>query len=190
NKKLTSNISVKSALSLDYFGVGNTTIKGSGKTNSWYSSGDNLTPKKDVVNVLPAVEVKIKEPFKALGIGFLDFPEGKLFGEYVRNLNDSKPDDDKSGYMFGFGFGASKIAGWGDWKASYGFARLETDAVLDILPDSDRYGGKTNIRGHEVKFSYGLGENTTLDLDIYRTQKLSRPKAPETLVQVDWNMKF
>jgi hypothetical protein len=191
---LTDAISLRSALAFDYFGVGNTTLNGSGKTNSWYSTGESITPKKDVVNIMPAVEVKFKEPFKALGIKFLNFPEVKLFGEYVRNLNDSKPDDNKSGFMLGFGFGAAKVEGFGDWQASYNFARLERDAILDILPDSDRYDGKTSMRGHEFKLSYGLGKNTWLDFDIYRIQRIPYPgaatKAPETLVQVDWNMKF
>jgi hypothetical protein len=140
--------------------------------------------------VLPALEVNIKKPFSALRIPLLDFPQAKIFAEYVKNLSDTKPDDNKSGYMLGFGFGAEKIAGWGDWQINYNFARLEKDAILDILPDSDRYDGQTNIRGHEFKLTYGLGKNTFLDFDIYRIQRLSSSKAPETLVQADWNMKF
>ena len=64
------------------------------------------------------------------------------------------------------------------------------DAVLDVLPDSDRYGGATGIRSHEAELTFGLGKNTFLGLDVYRSWKLSDPKAPDTLVQVDWNMKF
>ncbi|MCM8789778.1 MAG: putative porin [Candidatus Omnitrophica bacterium] len=191
SKKLSDDISIKGGVAFDYFSVGNTTLNGSGKSNSWYSSGDTITPKKDVVNIMPAYELEINNPFKPLQISFLDnVATLKLFGEYVRNLNNSKPDDNKSGYMFGLSLGQDKIKKWGDWQISYNFARLEKDAVLDILPDSDRYGGKTNMRGHEFKLSYGLGKNTSLDFDIYRCQSLSNPRAPETLVQVDWNMKF
>jgi hypothetical protein len=140
--------------------------------------------------VAPAFELKFKEPFNALGISFINIPQLKLFGEYVANIADTVPKDNRSGYMVGFGFGADKIGAWGDWQATYNFARLERNAVLDILPDSDRYGGQTNIRGHELKFAYGLGKNTWLEFDVYRAQKLAAPYAPETLVQVDWNMKF
>jgi hypothetical protein len=61
---------------------------------------------------------------------------------------------------------------------------------LDLLPDSDRYEGQTNMRAHEVQFQYGLGKNTYLSLDVYSAQSLSKPRNPTTLYQVDWNMKF
>lgn len=191
NMPLVEGVSLKTALAFDYFGVGGTTLNGSGKSNSWYSSGETVSPKKDVINILPALELKIVEPFKALDISFLNIPTLKFFGEYVRNLEkDSKPDDNKSGYMLGFTFGADKVAQWGDWQATYNFARLEKDAILDVLPDSDRYGGKTDMRAHEFKITYGLGKNTSFDLDIYRAQALSKPHLPETVVQADWNLKF
>ena len=145
---------------------------------------------KDVVNVLPAFELKFKEPFNGLGISLLNVPMFSLFGEYVVNLNDSKPDDEKTGFMIGCKFGADKISGWGDWQAKYNFARLGKDAVLDELPDSDRYGGRTDIGSHELVLEYGLGKSTSLALDIYRSYRLVAAEAPETLVQLDWNMKF
>jgi hypothetical protein len=92
--------------------------------------------------------------------------------------------------MLGFGLGADKVTKFGDWVLKYNYARLEKNAVLDILPDSDRYEGKTNIRAHEIALDFGLGENTWLGFDIYRAQLLTAPRAPSTVVQVDWNMKF
>jgi len=35
-----------------------------------------------------------------------------------------------------------------------------------------------------------LGKNTFLGFDIYRSERIGTAKAPETLAQVDWNMKF
>jgi hypothetical protein len=67
---------------------------------------------------------------------------------------------------------------------------LGKDAVPDVLPDSDRYGGKTGIRSHEGIISFGLGKNTSLGFDVYRSWSLIGSKAPETVVQADWNMKF
>lgn len=190
--KLGEAISLKTAVALDWFNVGRATLNGSGKSNSWSTSANTTTPPKDIFNIMPAVELKINEPFKPLNVRLLDnISTVKLFGEYVRNMSKTfKPDDNKSGYMLGMSLGADKVEKWGDWQLSYNFARLEKDAVLDVLPDSDRYGGATNIRGHEWKLAFGLGKNTSLDFDIYRIQKLSKPYAPETLVQVDWNMKF
>ncbi|MFA5287692.1 MAG: hypothetical protein WC394_05445, partial [Candidatus Omnitrophota bacterium] len=77
-----------------------------------------------------------------------------------------------------------------DWQFKYLYAMLGRDAVLDVLPDSDRYGGKTGMRSHEGELTFGLGKNTSLGLDIYRSWSTIGAKAPETLVQFDWNMKF
>jgi hypothetical protein len=192
--KLTDAISLKTALSWYYFAVGNTTLSGSTNTNSW-SSGNQAMPNKDVVNLLPAFELSINEPFNALPVpAFLNVAKLKLFGEYVANINDSKPDDGKNGFMLGMAMGADKIKDFGDWQFKYAYASLGRDAVLDILPDSDRYGGKTSMRGHEWAFEYGVGKNTWLALDIYRTQRIpyvgNYSNKPQTLVQVDWNMKF
>jgi polyhydroxyalkanoate synthesis regulator phasin len=189
NVKFTDAISLKSGVALDYFAVKNFTLDGSSNTNTG-SSGTFARPTANFFTIAPAAELKINEPLKALGISFLNIPTLKLFGEYVNNIADVVPDDNKQGFMLGLGFGADKVAAWGDWQFSYNFARLEKDAVLDILPDSDRYEGGTGIRAHEWKLTYGLGKNTSLDFDIYRSQRLIKPAAPETLVQVDWNMKF
>ncbi|MBN2830762.1 MAG: putative porin [Candidatus Omnitrophica bacterium] len=133
----------------------------------------------------PALELSIKEPFKALG---LNVESLKFLGEYVNNL--AAPDKN-SGFSLGFKMGNSKIEKWGDWQIKYIYAMLEKDAVLDVLPDSDRLGGKTGMRSHEVELQYGLGKNTFLGLDVYRSWNIKGgAKAPETLVQLDWNMKF
>ncbi|MFA5117340.1 MAG: putative porin [Candidatus Omnitrophota bacterium] len=187
--KLSDTISLKSGVALDYFVVKNHALDGSTNTNTG-SKGGFAYPTANFFTVSPAVEVKIKEPFSALGVSFLNVPQLKLFGEFVTNIADVVPDDNKTGQMFGASLGAEKIAGWGDWQATYNFVRLERNAILDILPDSDRYGGQTNIKAHEFKFAYGLGKNTWLELDVYRAQKLAKPFAPETLIQVDWNLKF
>jgi hypothetical protein len=97
-----------------------------------------------------------------------------------------------SGFSAGFQFGNEKVEKWGDWQARYVCAMLEKDAVLDVLPDSDRYKGKTGMRSHEIALTYGLAKNTYLGFDVYRSWNINRTsaKAPETLFQADWNMKF
>jgi hypothetical protein len=133
----------------------------------------------------PAVELSIKEPFKAVGLNVAYL---KLIGEYVNNLAVS---NSSSGFSCGLKFGNnSKIEKWGDWQVKYVYAMLGRDAVLDVLPDSDRYGGKTGVRSHEVELQYGLSKNTFLGIDVYRSWRTFGAKAPETLVQVGWNMKF
>lgn len=137
----------------------------------------------------PAVEVKIMSPFKAVGSNVESL---KFFGEYVNNLDVSKKN---TGFSAGFQFGNEKIEKWGDWQFRYVYAMLGKDAVLDILPDSDRYSGKTGMRSHEGIFTYGLGKNVSLGFDIYRSWGINAINSggraqPETLAQVDFNMKF
>jgi hypothetical protein len=102
--------------------------------------------------------------------------------------------------MTGFKFGAEKIEKWADWQLGYNYAMLGRDAILDILPDSDRYGGRTGMRSHELKFDFGLGKNTWLGLDAYYGWRLPGSFAsgtdrgtqsrPASVVQVDWNVKW
>ena len=138
----------------------------------------------DYQMINPALELSVKDPFKAIG---LNIESLKFFGEYVNNLDVAKKN---TGFSAGFQFGNEKISKWGDWQFRYLYAMLGRDAVLDVLPDSDRYSGKTGMRNHEGRFIFGLGKNTFLEFDVYRSWSLVGAKAPETLVQADWNMKF
>ncbi|MFB3918876.1 MAG: putative porin [Candidatus Velamenicoccus archaeovorus] len=184
--KFNKDMSLKGSVSYQSFD----NVKG--HTSSKYSSASNTgnTTKGassyiyDYQMFSPAVELTIKEPFSAVGS---KIEMVKFFGEYVNNLDVSKG---SSGFAVGFKLGHDKVSKWGDWQIKYIYAMLGKDAVLDVLPDSDRYGGATNMRSHECEFTYGLGKNTFLGVDIYRSWSISDPKNPETLVQVDWNMKF
>jgi hypothetical protein len=130
------------------------------------------------------LEFTIKEPFKSLGLNVENF---KIFGEYVNNF--AAPNKN-TGFSCGFQFGNEKIEKWGDWQFRYIYAMLGKDAVLDILPDSDRLSGKTGMRSLEGILSFGLAKNTFLAFDLYRSWSLVGSSAPETLFQADWNMKF
>ncbi len=186
--KFNDAISLKGAFALYNFSnvkdktSSTSTPMKSGQTNSMNSS----KWKYDYQMITPSLELSIKEPLKAIG---LNVESLKLFGEYVNNMAVSKGAD---GFSAGFQFGNAKVEKWGDWQFRYVYAMLGKDAVLDILPDSDRYSGKTNIRSHEASITYGLGKNTSLGFDIYRSWSIANRNQtkPETLVQVDWNMKF
>jgi hypothetical protein len=184
--KFNDNLSLKGALSLQGFSniKGRTSSSYSGASNTGNTTAGSSTYTYNYQMINPAVEFSIKEPFKAIGFNVESL---KLLGEYVNNLDVS---DGASGFACGFKLGNSKIKKWGDWQVKYIYAMLGRDAVLDVLPDSDRYGGKTGIRSHEVEFQFGLAKNTYLGLDVYRSWRTYGAKAPETLVQLDWNMKF
>jgi hypothetical protein len=186
------NIKIKGTFSYyDFTGTRGKVLYGSSGTNSgattglWYS----------YTNIIPAAEITIKEPLKFIGS---DIPYFALFGEYVQNVAlEPNPNSSKNntGYIFGFNFGKENIEKWADWQFRYNYAMLGKDAVLDTLPDYDRYGGKTGMRSHEVAFDWGLTKNTWLTLDGYYSWQLegnfgSTQSKPSTTAQVDWNIQF
>jgi hypothetical protein len=187
NYAINDNLSLKGAVTYEYFQT-----KDSATTS--YSKGQNTKKGSTTAgsysynynNINPALEFSIKEPFKALKLNVENL---KFFGEYVNNLAIS---DKNSGFSAGFQFGNEKIEKLGDWQVRYIYAMLEKNSVLDLLPDSDRYQGKTGMRSHEGILTFGLGKNTNLGIDVYRSWNIvgTSTKAPETLLQVDWNMKF
>jgi len=188
-------ISLKGAISYYGFtGVTNKSLTNSAGTNTLNSAGTGL--RYNYKNITPALEIGIKEPLKALGLNIAYFA---LFGEYVNNI-ESQVKCRNTGYMFGFKLGAEKIEKWADWQFRYNYAMLGKDAILDILPDSDRYGGATGIRAHEGMFDFGLGKNTWLGVDYYYGERLPGSFAsatdagtqsrPRHVLQIDWNMKF
>jgi hypothetical protein len=201
NYAINDKFSLKGALTYGYFQTsgtlasqfskGNNTKNGRGSGTAYGTYAYNYS----ILN--PALELTIKEPFKMIGSNVENL---KFFGEYVNNLEVSNKN---TGFSLGFQFGNEKIEKWGDWQVKYIFAMLGNDAVLDILPDSDRYGGQTGVRSHEGSISFGLAKNVSLGFDIYRswvingnhmtstaTGALSSAAKPETLMQFDLNMKF
>jgi hypothetical protein len=193
--KVNDAINIKGAVSYNQaFSVKGKLLNGAAGTNSGYTlSGSTVSGAllNDYTYINPALEASFKDPFKALGVGI---PYLALFGEYVQNI-ESSVKNRNTGYMLGFKFGAEKVENFGDWQFRYNYAMLGRDAVLDITPDSDRYGGKTGIRSHEGMLDFGLGKNTWLGLDYYYGWQIpgnfaQTQSKPAQVFQLDWNMKF
>ena len=111
----------------------------------------------------------------------------KPFGEVVLNTNR---DTDHRGYILGLAFGDEKVKSLGAWQSKVSYRYLQKDTWLDIFPDSDAYGGSTNIQGLELIVKYGLSKSITLGLDIYSMDIISGNTNKQDLVQVDLNIKF
>jgi len=108
-----------------------------------------------------------------------------LLYDYIYN-SDSKD----MGYLAGIKFGSKKVKGRGDWQVYYNYRQLERDAWLDTFPDSDFYGGKTDVEGYEIVVKYGLAKHITIGLDYYRTEKMNGEANPESVLQADLGVKF
>lgn len=151
-----------------YYGYENTAQPGT--FNPDYSAGTNTTDQFSVVDVNGQIGTR--------------FTGGKasLIGEYVRNV-DSSVDDEDTGYAVG------AKAGYGKWSFKYLYGDLDTNVVPDTFPDSDRMGGATDMKGHEVAGSYALTDAVELGLDYYNTGRKS-VDIDEQLLQADVVFKF
>jgi polyhydroxyalkanoate synthesis regulator phasin len=143
-------------------------------------------------------EIGAKLPWSAV-------PYAAVFGQYVKSdasdtASDGTPSatghDDDTGWLVGFKFGHKKVSSRWQWQATYNYRHLETDAWPDFLPDSDAFGGATNIKGSEFEFVLGLHKNVTIGVDYYMTEVLDNdhvgmtPDQEERLLQVDLILKW
>ncbi len=101
--------------------------------------------------------------------GISAIPYFGIMGGYVKNPD---PSSNGHGYLAGFTMGYPDIKNGCEWALEYTFRRLEKDAWLDFMPDSNFYSGNTNVMGHRVKLLVGLMKNTALGVTYYDTWKV------------------
>ena len=99
-------------------------------------------------------------------------------------------DVNSDAYLVGFKFGDKKVKDWAQWQFKYNWRRIEQDAWLDILPDSDFFDGDTGVQGHEFIFVFGLAKNLTLGFDYYLAETIGSPNRNQDLLQIDLIFKF
>ncbi len=110
-----------------------------------------------------------------------------VFGEYVSNPD---PDKENTGWITGVKWGHKKVKNPKSWQAKYMYANLGKDAWFESFPDSDRYGGNTDIKSHEFTVKYALMKNLTFGLDYYYSDYIKGTQNAEQLVQADVVIKF
>ena len=79
-------------------------------------------------------------------------------------LNDGGPllasfESGGTGWMVSAGVGSKELKAQSSWAVNVGYKRLEPDAVLDSLTDSDFHLGGTNAEGYIVSGSYMIFDN-------------------------------
>jgi len=157
--KLNDNTSLKGAVTAYTVQSAEYDIDNSAGTNTLVGSNH----KYDYDAISPAFELGFSEPLGGV------VPYFSLFGEYVKAFD---PDDEDEGFAAGIKFGDKKVSSPGQWQIKYIYRYLERDAWLDALPDSDAYDGDTNVKGHEIQWTYGLSKNITFGLDYYYMQPI------------------
>jgi uncharacterized protein (UPF0335 family) len=101
------------------------------------------------------------ELFADLGFSLFDRP-ALVFANYVQN---QAADDDDTGYAIGINYGSAKNKG--QWAFGYVYQKLEADAVLGLLTDSDFGGGGTDSDGHILKGSYAFARNLNANMTYF-----------------------
>ncbi|MFA5338683.1 MAG: putative porin [Candidatus Omnitrophota bacterium] len=176
---------------------GMTQITNSPGTNTLARNSDQSRTTSDIVyqndynSIVPKLELAFSEPFFGYNLGF---PYFAVFGEYMDNLSASTKG---TGWIAGFKIGSEKVADKYQWQFVYDHRMIERNAFLDMYPDSDFYGGRTNTAGDHVAFNFGLSKNSWLTLSYFNAHNLTRLTAdsgsstlPAQVIQADWNIKF
>jgi hypothetical protein len=110
-----------------------------------------------------------------------------LFADYTVN---TKADEDDTGYLMGVKYGSAK--GKGTWDATYFYEKLEADATVGLLTDSDFGGGGTDAKGHVLSGTYAFHNNWNFKATYFINKvKLTSvdPKDYNRLM-LDLNFKF
>ena len=118
---------------------------------------------------------------------FAEWSIGKwfLFGDYTVNQD---ADDNDTGYLFGFRYGAAKDKG--QWDATYFYERLEKDAVVGLITDSDFGGGGTNARGHVFSGTYAFHKRWNFKATYFLNEIYLEDPRDYDRLQLDLNFKF
>ncbi|MFC1482645.1 putative porin [Candidatus Margulisiibacteriota bacterium] len=164
-------------------------FKENATTMNMIGSLSNTTTQNTYAYDYNSTNVSIELAFENLN-EFLKFIS--IFGDSVYNPDpDIKKDDERSGYCYGIKIGSKKVNKLGSWQFKILNRRLEKDAWVDFLPDSDFYGGKTGYQGIEAIIIIGLADNVTLSLDHYNTDAIDKNNSnKQNILQADINIKF
>jgi hypothetical protein len=104
--------------------------------------------------------------------------------------NASKFSGGNQGYLGAISAGHKQVKKWGDWQIEAGYRRLESDAVLDSLTDSEFHLGGTNAKGYFIGGKIGLFEGTTLGARWMSANEVSGEPLGIDVLQIDLEAKF
>jgi hypothetical protein len=115
-----------------------------------------------------------------------EFPV-RLFADYVQN---QAVDDDNTGYAVGMKLGAASAPR--SWDFSWVYQRLEADAALGLLTDSDFGGGGTNAKGSIFQGTYAIAKNWNAKATYFDNKIGLRSDNPLDFkrLQLDINFKY
>lgn len=99
-----------------------------------------------------------------------------------------KPGD--IGWQVRLDAGYPEIRGFGQWNIAAAYKRIETDAVLDIFTDSDFGLGGTDVKGYLLEGNFGIYKNTSIGVNWFSTDAISRPPFSVDVLQLNLQTRF
>jgi hypothetical protein len=147
------------------FGVGYTQFDIAGST-PLYGEPDDFFGNTFIIDPVSgdrvfANDYRQVEAFAEYAFAFGDRPF-TLFADYVVN---TAADENDTGYLFGARYGSAKARG--SWDMSWFYEKLEADATVGLLTDSDFGGGGTDAKGHVFSGTYAFHDYWNFKLTYF-----------------------
>jgi hypothetical protein len=110
-----------------------------------------------------------------------------LFADYVLN---TEADANDTGYLFGARYGSAKARG--TWDLGWFYEKLEADATVGLLTDSDFGGGGTDSKGHAFSGTYAFHDNWNFKLTYFLNEIELASGSPRDFdrLMLDLNFKY
>jgi hypothetical protein len=110
-----------------------------------------------------------------------------LFGNYTVNTD---ADDNDTGYLLGAKFGSAKKRG--EWDLTYFYEKLEADATVGLVADSDLGGGGTDVKGHVFSGTYAFDTSWNFKATYFLNEIKLASGEPDDYdrLQLDLNFSF
>lgn len=162
-----------------------TAIQGTTTANVTNSPAGNST-------VTEGAAAKFRDDFNVVALAStLQLPgiAGRPVGLLADWTHNHEAQDDGGAWTAGLEVGkvTEKL---GSWKVSYAYKRVEPDASLGAITDSDFGGGGTNHQGHRMGLQVGLNKWASLALTYIRTDEVEGSQNKVDTFQADANLKF
>ncbi|MCK5565585.1 MAG: putative porin [Planctomycetes bacterium] len=168
----------KMTAGVSYYDFGNV----EGKTLSGGSGLLGNTAAADGVSY--KYDYNLVEGFADYGFTVSEMPM-LVYGNYIENMAASNSANDA--YSVGIRINRAKAPG--SWQAGYQWLRVENDAVLSTIADSDPLDGTTGVKGHKFGFKYQLTDNIQSGLTYFDCDNLKTDEDYQRL-QLDMIFKF
>lgn len=110
-----------------------------------------------------------------------------LFANWTKN---TEADDNDTGYLLGAKYGSAKDKG--QWDFTYFYEKLEADATVGLLADSDFGGGGTDAKGHVFSGTYAFHKSWNFKATYFlnKVDIASDDDKDFDRLQLDLNFKF